>query len=87
MEVIKASLDRFEGGFAVIYSEEEDDDNSSRKFDVPKETVAGIKAGSKVRVYLKDDGRVNNVEFDKSETEQARDRILKKYRRLKGMPD
>ena len=75
MEVIKASLDRFEGEYAVIYS------NDGIKFDVPK-SMTRAKAGSRVILYV-EDGQVLRIEADKKATDEAHDRIRKKYKRLK----
>ncbi|HEX9677183.1 DUF3006 domain-containing protein [Nitrososphaera sp.] len=78
MEIIKASLDRFEGDFAVVYS-----DDDSRKFDVPKAMVSELKAGSRILVYFENESVVKVV-LDTRETNEARKRIMKKYRSLKN---
>lgn len=75
MEVVKASLDRFEGGYAVIYSD------SGEKYDLPQD-IAKMKVGSRVLLYI-EDGHVVRVEADEKETVGALDRIKDKYERLK----
>ena len=75
MEVIKASLDRFEGEYAVIYSDD------GIKYDVPK-SMTHSRAGSKIVLYL-EAGQVVKIEADKRATDETRDRIRKKYKRLK----
>ena len=75
MEVVKASLDRFEGDYAVIYSD------GGIKYDVPK-SMTDAKAGSRVLLYLESD-QVIRVQVDEKETDEAFDRVRKKYERLK----
>ena len=45
-KVIRASLDRIEGDFAVVYSD--DDDDHHNKFDVPLELVKDAKPGMRL---------------------------------------
>lgn len=76
MEIVKASLDRFSAGYAVIYS------NDGRKFDVPKNIVPQhCKAGSRLKLYL-DNGAVVKLELDSKSTDDAKRQISKKYARL-----
>lgn len=75
MEVVRASLDRFEGEFAVIYSDTDD-----RKFTVPRGMVTA-RPGSRVVLHLEND-EVKRIEIDVSATKSARDRIREKYKRL-----
>jgi hypothetical protein len=75
MEVVKASLDRFEGDYAVIYSD------GGIKYDVPK-GMTDAKAGSRVLLYLESD-QVIGIEVDKKATDESLDRVRKKYERLK----
>ena len=75
MQVVRASLDRFEGDYAVIYSDD------GVKFDVPKD-FANMEAGSRVLLYIEDD-KVVQVKADKTATDGAIERIKKKYDRLK----
>ena len=75
MEVVKASLDRFDGDYAVIYSD------GGTKYDVPK-SMTDAKAGSRVLLYLESD-QVIRVEVDEKATDEALDRVRKKYERLK----
>jgi hypothetical protein len=52
MKTVKASLDRFEENFAVVYSDEDD----SIKFDIPRELVStNIKEGSRVLVFVQEE--------------------------------
>jgi len=80
MKTVKASLDRFEENFAVVYSDEED----SIKFDIPRELVSpNIKEGSRVLVFVgEENNQVIKVELDKEGTEDARKRITSKFQRL-----
>jgi bifunctional DNA-binding transcriptional regulator/antitoxin component of YhaV-PrlF toxin-antitoxin module len=78
MEVVKASLDRVEGNYAVVYS-----DSDRRKFDIPREILPkGIKPGNRVILTL-DGDKVAKVIVDKKATEEARDRIKEKYEKLR----
>jgi hypothetical protein len=77
MKTVKASLDRFEENFAVVYSDEDD----SIKFDTPRELVSpNIKEGSRVLVFVQEENnQVIKVELDKEGTEDARKRIISKF--------
>jgi hypothetical protein len=75
--IIKASLDRFSAGYAVIYS------SDGRKFDVPKNIVPhDCKAGSRLKLYLDDSGAVAKIELDSKSTDDAKRQISKRYARL-----
>ena len=74
--IIRGSLDRIEGDIAVVYS----DDN--HKFDVSLEFVNDAKPGTRLRLHIKDD-QIKGIVVDRDATEKARDRIRKKYRRLR----
>ena len=83
MEIIKASLDRFEGDFAVIYS-----DKDNKKFVVPRTLLdsssdSGIhqKEGTRVLLYI-EDTEIIKVDINKESTKQARKRIRNKLKRL-----
>jgi len=80
-KVIRASLDRIEGDFAVVYSDH-DDHNNNNKFDVPLELVKGAKPGMRLQLHIEND-QINHIEIDKEATEGARDRIHEKYKRLR----
>lgn len=76
-EIVRASLDRFEGEYAVIYS-----DADTRKFDVPIGILGkDMKPGVRLLLHL-DGGQITKVETDIRETENAKDRIKRKYARL-----
>jgi hypothetical protein len=79
MKAIKASLDRFEGNFAVAYS-----DDDGIKFDIPRKLVSlNIKEGSRVLVFVREeDNQVIKVQLDSQSTEDARRRITDKFQRL-----
>jgi DUF3006 family protein len=88
-KVIRASLDRIEGDFAVVYADDDhdhvaDDDECAHynKFDVPLELVKGAKPGTRLQLHIEND-RINHIEIDREATEGARDRIRKKYERLR----
>jgi hypothetical protein len=94
-KVIRASLDRIEGDFAVVHLNDEDEDdedapddeehnnnNNNNRFDVPLELVKGAKPGMRLQLHIEND-EINYVEIDREATEEARDRIGKKYERLR----
>ena len=78
MEVVKASLDRLEGDYAVIYSY-----TDAKKFDIPRKMLPkGSKPGT--RLILEVDGdEIENVTVDERATEDAKDRIRRKYEKLR----
>lgn len=86
-KVISASLDRIEGGFAVVYADDdvydnEHHNNNNNKFEVPLELVKGAKPGMRLQLYIEND-QINHIEIDREATEAATDRIRKKYERLR----
>lgn len=85
-KVISASLDRIEGGFAVVYADDDVYDNehhnNNNKFEVPLELVKGAKPGMRLQLYIEND-HINRIEIDREATEAATDRIRKKYERLR----
>ena len=88
-KVISASLDRIEGGFAVVYADDDDvydnehhNNNNNNKFEVPLELVKGAKPGMRLQLYIEND-QINYIEIDREATEAATDRIRKKYERLR----
>lgn len=87
-KVISASLDRIEGGFAVVYADDdavydnEHHNNNNNKFEVPLELVKGAKPGMRLQLYIEND-QINYIEIDREATEAATDRIRKKYERLR----
>jgi Protein of unknown function (DUF3006) len=82
-KVIRASFDRIEGDFAVVYSDhDEDDDHHHNKFDVPLELLKDAKPGMRLQLHIEND-QIKRIEIDKVATEGARDRIHKKYERLR----
>ena len=78
--VIRASLDRIEGDFAVVYSNDDDDDY--HKFDVPLKLVKGAKPGMRLQLHIQND-QIKHIEIDREATERAKDKIRKKYHRLR----
>jgi hypothetical protein len=83
-KVIRASFDRIEGDFAVVYSDhdEDDDHHNNNKFDVPLELLKDAKPGMRLKLHIEND-QIKRIEIDKETTERARDRIHKKYERLR----
>jgi DUF3006 family protein len=78
MEAVKASLDRFEGDYAVVYSY-----NNSRKFDVSRKLLGeDVKPGMRLVLHL-DGDKVSSVEIDKHASSDAKDRIRRKYLKLR----
>jgi hypothetical protein len=80
-KVIRASLDRIEGDFAVVYSDH-NDYYQNNKFDVPAKLVKNAKPGTRLQLHIEND-QIKRIEIDKEATEAAKDRIHKKYERLR----
>ena len=80
-KIIKASLDRIEGDFAVVYTDDGDDDDH-HKFDIPVELVNGAKPGMRLQLHI-ENNQIKRIEIDREETEEAKDRIRKKYEMLR----
>jgi hypothetical protein len=80
-KIIRASLDRIEGDFAVIYTDDGDDDDH-HKFDVPVELVNDAKPGMHLQLHI-ENNQIKRIEIDREATEEARDRIRKKYETLR----
>jgi hypothetical protein len=78
--IIMASLDRIEGDFAVIYAD--NDQHHKNKFDVPLKLVKGAKPGMRLQLHIEND-QITHIETNREATERARDRIYKKYERLR----
>lgn len=78
-KMIRASLDRIEGDFAVVYTDDGDDHH---KFDVPVELVNDAKPGMHLQLYI-ENNQIKRVEIDREATEKARDRIRNKYEMLR----
>jgi Protein of unknown function (DUF3006) len=79
-KMVRASLDRIEGDLAIVYTDDDDDDH--HKFDVPVELVNDAKPGMRLQLYI-EDNQIKRIEIDRDATEEARDRIRKKYERLR----
>ena len=80
-KVIRASFDRIEGDFAVVYSDR-DDDHRYKKFDVPLELVKDAKPGMRLQLHI-ENNEIKHIEIDNEASEGARDTINKKYERLR----
>ncbi|HEV3432727.1 MAG TPA: DUF3006 domain-containing protein [Nitrososphaera sp.] len=93
-KVIRASLDRIEGDFAIVYADDDatattttaDNDEhhsiNNNKFDIPLELVKGAKPGTRLQLHVEND-HINYIEIDREATKGARNRIRKKYERLR----
>ena len=81
-KMVRASLDRIEGDFAIVYTDDGDDDNDHHKFDVPVELVNDAKPGMRLHLYI-ENNQIKRIEIDREATEEARDRIRKKYEMLR----
>jgi hypothetical protein len=79
-KVIRASLDRIEGDFAVVYAD--DGDYNHHRFDVPVELLKDAKPGMRLQLHI-ENNQVRYIEIDSEATERARDRIRKKYEMLR----
>ena len=80
-KVIRASIDRIEGDFAVLYADH-NDDYRNNKFDVPLKLVKNAEPGTRLQLLIEND-QIKRIEIDKEATEGAKDRIHKKYERLR----
>lgn len=83
-KIIRASLDRIEGDFAVVYTDgdSDGDDDDHHKFDVPVELVNDAKPGTRLKLHI-ENNQIKRIEIDREATEGARDRIRKKYEMLR----
>ena len=79
--MVRASLDRIEGDFAIVYTDDGDDDDH-HKFDVPVELVNDAKPGMRLQLYI-ENNQIKRIELDREATDEARDRIRKKYEMLR----
>lgn len=78
MEVVKASLDRIKGNYAVVYS-----DSDRRKYNIPLEMLPqGSKPGNRLIVKLEGDTIADVIVNDKA-TEDAKERIKSKPEKLR----
>lgn len=77
-EVISASLDRLEDDYAVVYS----NDAPERRFELPRELIQNAKPGTRLWLHT-EGGSVTRVEINSEETQEAKERIHKKYERLR----
>jgi hypothetical protein len=77
-EVARASLDRFEEDYAVVYADD------GRKFDIPRELIPNnAKEGARVKIQLRD-SKVIRVIIDHKDTEELERKIREKLERLKS---
>jgi DUF3006 family protein len=81
-KIIKASLDRIEGDFAVVYADDDDGNDDHRKFDVPMELVNGAKPGMRLQLHI-ENNQIKHIEIDREATKGAKDRIHSKYEMLR----
>lgn len=79
-KVIKVSLDRIEGDFAVVYAD--DGNDGHRKFDVPMELVSDAKPGMRLQLHI-ENNQIKRIEIDREATKGAKDRIHSKYEMLR----
>ncbi len=71
-EVIRASLDRFEGDYAIAYS----DAAKGRRIDLPRESTPNAKPGMHLWLYI-EGGSITRVEINNQQTQDAKERIQK----------
>ena len=79
-KVIRASLDRIEGDLAVVYAD--DGDDNRHRFDIPVKLVKDAKPGMRLQLHI-ENNQIKRIEIDREATEEARDRIRKKYEMLR----
>jgi hypothetical protein len=80
-KITRASLDRIEGSFAIIYPDR-DHHYAENKLDVPLKLIKNPKPGMRLKLYM-ENNQIKRIEIDKEATNRARDRIHKKYERLR----
>jgi len=80
-KIIRASLDRIEGDFAVVYTDDGGDDDH-HKLDVPVELVNDAKPGMRLQLHI-ENNQIKRIEIDRVATEESKDRIRKKYEMLR----
>jgi hypothetical protein len=82
-KMVRASIDRIEGDFAIVYADDDgDDDDHYHKFDVPVELINDAKPGMRLQLYI-ENNQIKRIVIDRETTEKARDRIRKKYDMLR----
>lgn len=81
-KMVRASLDRIEGDVAIVYTDDDGDDDHYHKFDVPVELVNDAKPGMRLQLYI-ENNQIKRIEIDREATDEARDRIRKKYEMLR----
>jgi Protein of unknown function (DUF3006) len=81
-KMVRASLDRIEEDVAIVYADDDDDDDYYHKFDVPVELINDAKPGMRLQLFI-ENNQIKRIEIDRDETEEARDRIRKKYEMLR----
>jgi hypothetical protein len=81
-KMVRASIDRIEGDFAIVYADDDGDDDDYHKFDIPVELVNDAKPGMRLQLYI-ENNQIKRIEIDREATEEARDRIRKKYEMLR----
>lgn len=77
-EAIKASLDRFEEDYAVVYADD------GRRFDVSRDLVPkNTREGTRVKIHVRD-SKVIKVMVDHNDNEELEGKIKEKLERLKS---
>ena len=65
-KMVRASLDRIEGDFAIVYTDDGDGDDH-HKFDVPVELVNDAKPGVRLQLYI-ENNKIKRIEIDREAT-------------------
>jgi hypothetical protein len=81
-KMVWASIDRIEGDFAIVYTDDDGGGDDYHKFDVPVELINDAKPGMRLQLYI-ENNQIKRIEIDREATEEARDRIRKKYEMLR----
>jgi hypothetical protein len=77
---VKASLDRFEGDYAVVYSDD------GRKFDIARKSLPKrTRQGARLKLILEnsDDDKVISVSIDNEGQEELKKKIREKLKKIK----
>ncbi|HEX6561966.1 MAG TPA: DUF3006 domain-containing protein [Nitrososphaera sp.] len=75
---VKASLDRFEGDYAIVYSDD------GRKFDVARTLLPKrARQGARLKLTISENDKVASVSIDREGEKELKKKIKEKLERIK----
>ena len=75
---VKASLDRFEGDYAIVYSDD------GRKFDVARTLLPKrARQGARLKLRISENDKVTSVSIDREGEKELKKKIKEKLERIK----